>query len=98
MFWIDKIFCLFIAWGGFTILQMAPPVSKLPPLAWHGVKIIAISAMLAVVAALFGFISPTLEHLSSHFSSSGINLGLCIILYAHYKMFNVQNNSSISSD
>lgn len=87
IFWLDKLFCLMIAWGGYEILKISHSLEKLPPLAWNGIKLIFVSSMLAVCSALASSIMPNIQIWAHHFSGLGINLGLCIVLYAHYLMF-----------
>lgn len=87
IFWADKLFCLFIAWGGYEVLKISHNLEKLPPMAWHGIRLIFISAMLAVCSALTIKLFPFMVEWAHHFSGLGINLGLCVVLYAHYLMF-----------
>jgi hypothetical protein len=83
---LDAVFCFIIAAYSFKINQLGD-YRRLGQTAGWGIKCIMVSAMCVVGLTLVGWFHPLYLDVASYISKIGINFGLCLALYAHFKLF-----------
>lgn len=83
---IDAVTCLFIAAFAFSINQHGN-YRRLGLSAQYGVKIIMVSAMSVVGLTIIGWMHPIYLDVASWVSQIGINVGVCLALWGHFKLF-----------
>ena len=83
---INGILCIAIAILAFGLNRDAN-ISRLGKMAQYGVKIIMISAMMAVGLTIVSYNAPEYLDVADFISGTGINLGLMLTLWGHSALF-----------
>ena len=87
---LDALFCLIIASFAMGINQRGD-YHRLGVTAQYGIKIIMVSAMAVVGLTIIGWMHPIYLDVASYVSKIGVNLGLCLTLWGHGKLFKREN-------